>query len=114
RADYAAAAATVIASDGQAGRIYELAGDSAWTLPELAAEVSRQSGKNVEYKNLSEEEYRAALVGAGLPPPVAEMLATSDTGASKGGLFDDGGELRRVIGRPTTPMPESVAAALDD
>lgn len=112
RADYAAAAAAVITSDGHAGRVYELAGDSAWTLPEFAAEVSRQSGKKVEYRNLSEEEYRAALVGAGLPEPVAAMIADSETGASKGGLFDDGGELRRLIGRPTTPMPESVRAAL--
>ena len=113
RADYAAAAATVItAKDNQAGRVYELAGDTAFTMTELAAEIERQAGKPVRYQNLPEADYRQALVGVGLPEPVAAMLAESDTGISKGGLFDDGRQLSRLIGRPTTPMPAVVAAAL--
>ena len=44
RADYAAAAARVIAEDGHAGKVYELAGDHGWTLSELAAELAKQSG----------------------------------------------------------------------
>jgi NAD(P)H dehydrogenase (quinone) len=112
-ADYAAAAATVItAKDNQAGRVYELAGDTAFTMTELAAEIERQAGKPVRYQNLPEADYRQALVGVGLPEPVAAMLAESDTGISKGGLFDDGRQLSRLIGRPTTPMPAVVAAAL--
>ncbi|MCL7653720.1 KR domain-containing protein, partial [Klebsiella pneumoniae] len=46
RADYAAAAARVIASEGHEGKIYELAGDNAWTLSDLAAELSKQNGEN--------------------------------------------------------------------
>lgn len=112
-ADYAAAAATVItAKDNQAGRVYELAGDTAFTMTELAAEIERQAGKPVRYQNLPEADYRQALVGVGLPEPVAAMLAESDTGISKGGLFDDGSQLSRLIGRPTTPMPAVIAAAL--
>lgn len=112
RRDYAEAAAAVITSEGQAGRTYELAGDESYTLSELAAEISRQSGKPVEYRNMSEDEYRGALIQAGLPEPVAAMLADSDVGASKGGLFDDGRALSRVIGRPTTPMSETVRHVL--
>lgn len=112
RADYAAAAAEVVTGEGHAGHVYELAGDSAYTLTELAAEIARQSGKPVEYKDLSEADYLAALIGVGLPEPVAVMLSDSDTGASKGGLFDDSRQLSGLIGRPTTPWKESVAAAL--
>lgn len=112
REDYAAAAAKVMAEEGHAGKVYELAGDSAWTLSELAAELSRQSGKAVSYQNLSEADFAAALKGAGLPAGLAEMLADSDTGASKGGLFDDSRTLSRLIGRPTTPLAESVKAIL--
>lgn len=112
RRDYAEAAAAVITSDGQAGRTYELAGDESYTLAELAAEVSKQSGKAVAYQDLNEAEYRAALIQAGLPEPVASMLADSDIGVSKGGLFDDGRALSRVIGRPTTPMSETVKHVL--
>ncbi len=112
RADYAAAAAKVMTLDNQAGKVYELAGDRGWTLAELAAEVSKQSGKTVAYQNLAEADFKAALLGAGLPEGLAAMLANSDIGASKGGLFDDGHQLSQLIGRPTTPLEESVRTAL--
>ncbi|MEW5560332.1 SDR family oxidoreductase [Enterobacter asburiae] len=112
RADYAAAAATVISTDGHAGKVYELAGDSAWTLNELAAELSKQSGKPVSYQNLSEADFAAALKGVGLPAGLADMLADSDIGASKGGLFDDSHTLSKLIQRPTTPLSESVKSIL--
>ena len=112
RADYAAAAATVIAQDGHAGNVYELAGDSAWTLSDLAAELSKQSGKPVTYQNMSEADFAAALKDVGLPAGLADMLADSDTGASKGGLFDDSHTLSKLIGRATTPLAESVKSIL--
>jgi len=112
RADYAAAAALAMTLPDQAGRVYELAGDTAYTLSEFAAEISRQSGKPVNYVNLPPAEYKSALVGFGLPEPVADLLADSDSGASRGGLFDDKHQLSILIGRPTTPMAETIAAQL--
>jgi NAD(P)H dehydrogenase (quinone) len=112
RADYAAAAVAVLLGEDQAGRIYELAGDSAYTLAELAAEVSRQSGQEIAYQNLPQEDYKAALVSVGLPEPIADLLADSDVGASQGGLFDDGLQLSQLIGRATTPMAVSVESAM--
>lgn len=108
RADYAAAAARVISEDGHAGKTYELAGDAGWTLSQLAAELAKQSGKKVVYQNLSEADFAAALKGVGLPAGLADMLADSDTGASKGGLFDDSHTLSKLIGRPTTSLSDSV------
>ncbi|CAM5771175.1 NAD(P)-dependent oxidoreductase [Labrys miyagiensis] len=113
RADYARAAAAVLASDeSQAGHIYELAGDQAFTLTEFAAAIAKASGKPVAYKNLSEPEFKAALVGAGLPEGFAGLLADSDAGAAKDALFDDGKALSRLTGRPTTPFAETIAAAV--
>ncbi|BCG11008.1 SDR family oxidoreductase [Buttiauxella agrestis] len=112
RADYAAAAAKVMTLDNQAGKVYELAGDYGWTLSELTAELTKQSGKTVVYQNLPEGDFKAALLGAGLPEGLAAMLANSDIGASKGGLFDDSHQLSALIGRPTTPLAESIRAAL--
>lgn len=112
RADYAEADVAALTADNQAGKTYELAGDTAYTLTELAAEISRQSGKAIGYVNLPEAEYKKALLGAGLPEPLAALLADSDTGVSKGALFDDGRQLSRLIGRATTPLPEVVKAAL--
>ena len=112
RADYAEAAAAVLTAENQAGRVYELAGDTAYTLAELAVEISRWSGKPIGYVNLSEAEYKNALLKAGLPEAVAALLSDSDTGVSKGGLLDDGHQLSGLIGRPTTPMAASVAAMM--
>jgi len=112
RIDYAAAAAMVLTREHQAGRVYELAGDASFTLTELAAEIARQSGKAVAYKNLPEADYKAALIGFALPEPIAHLLADSDAGASKGGLHHNGRDLSSLIGRATTPMAASVEAAL--
>lgn len=112
RADYAAAAARVISEEGHAGKVYELAGDNGWTLSELAAELAKQSGKKVVYQNLSEADFAAALKSVGLPDGLADMLADSDVGASKGGLFDDSHTLSQLIGRPTTTLADSVKSIL--
>jgi NAD(P)H dehydrogenase (quinone) len=112
RADYAEAAVAILTSDGHQGKTYELAGDQAYTLNDLAAEISRQTGKTIPYKNLSEAEYAAALAGVGLPAPVAQAYADFDAGAAQGALFDDGRLLSKLIGHPTTPLAISVATAL--
>jgi len=112
RADYAAAAARVLVEEGHAGKIYELAGDTSWTLSELAALLSHASGKQVVYQNLSQAEFAAALKSAGLPDGLAELLADSDVGASKGGLFDDSATLSALIGRPTSTIQQSLSALL--
>ena len=112
RSDYAAAAVAVLLGENQAGKIYELAGDTAYTLADFAAELSAQTGKNIPYNNLPEAEYKAVLEGAGLPEPIADLLAASDAEAAQGALFDDSHQLSQLIGRPTTPLTDSIKIAL--
>lgn len=114
RADYASAAATVVTESGHLGHTYELGGDEAFTMAELAAEVSRQSGKAVEYRDLPEEEYRETLESFGLPDTVAAMLADADEGLERGALYTNSGDLRKLIGRPPTTLAQAVTAALRD
>ena len=77
RADFAAAGATVLASPAnQAGRVYELAGDSAYTLAELAAEFRRQSAGRSS-TGIIEADYKAALQADGLPEQFAALYAES-------------------------------------
>ncbi|MER5949289.1 SDR family oxidoreductase [Streptomyces sp. NPDC001904] len=112
RADYAAAAVAVLTGEGHENRAYELSGDTAWSLAEYAAEVSRQSGKEIVYRNVTPEQNREVLVGAGLPAPLADILVDVDTAIGKGLLARGDGDLARLIGRPTTPLADAVAAAL--
>ena len=112
RADFADAAVAVLTADDQAGQAYELAGDESWSLSELAAEIGHQTGRTISYQDMPEEAYAGVMKQAGLPAPLAELYADSDTGASKGALLDDSRTLSRLIGRPTTPIAQSIADAL--
>lgn len=112
REDYAAAAVAVLTSEGHQGKIYELAGDEAFTLTDLAAEISKQSGKNIPYKNLPKAEYAAILVSFGLSEVMANTIAGWDAGISKGDLFDQSKKLASLIGRLTKPISAVVTKAL--
>jgi NAD(P)H dehydrogenase (quinone) len=112
RADYAEAAAAVLLADDQAGKVYELGGDDAFTLAELADVVSQAAGRPVTYQDLPAAAYVDVLVGAGLPAPYAEVLADSDLGLARGELEVTTGDLSRLIGRPTTSVVDAVRAGL--
>ncbi len=113
RADYARAAAVVLAGGDHAGRTYELAGDAAYTLAEFVAAVAYASGKPLPYRDMNPQDFRKALLGAGVPEIFAKVLSDTDAGVAKGALFEDGGQLSRLIGRPTTPFRETVAEFLN-
>lgn len=113
REDYAEAAAAVLTSSGQAGAVYELGGDQAFTMAELANELSRQTRRDIVYRNLAVDEYAELLVSFGLPEPAARTYADGDRAVADGELYVDTGDLSRLIGRPTTPLDEAIRAALE-
>ena len=112
RADYARAAVEIVTGEGHDGQIYELAGDESYTLAEFAAEISRQTGRDIPYQDLPEAEYANILRGAGLPEGLALAIAGWDVGASQGALYDNSKTLSTLIGCPTTPLGTVVARAL--
>jgi NAD(P)H dehydrogenase (quinone) len=111
RADLAGGAVGALLNS-PGGKTYELAGDESWTMDEFAGEVSRQAGKPVKYVNQSESDYAKTLEGAGLPPPVASLLASTSYLAGFGELYSDSKDLSTLSGRPTTPIRETIAQAL--
>ncbi|NGO42768.1 SDR family oxidoreductase [Streptomyces ureilyticus] len=112
RADYAAAAVAVLTGEGHENKTYELGGDTAWSFAEYAAEVAKQSGKEIAYSPVSVEVFTGILTGVGLPEPVAATIAGVDVSVEKGELVVTSGDLSRLTGRPTTPIADSIAAAL--
>jgi len=113
RADYADAAAVVLTTDGHAGRAYELGGDEAFTLAELAATISAVTGKQITETDLPADEFTQVLTYAGLPAELAHVLVDADLAMGRGELFTDTGDLRRLIGRPTVRPAEAISAALN-
>lgn len=104
REDFAEAAAVVLTTNGHENKIYELAGDQAYTLTDFAAEISKQTGKNIPYNNLPEADFANILIAVGLPESFANLLANSDVKASEGALYSEDKTLAKLIGRPTTPL----------
>jgi len=112
REDFAEAAATVLTDDGHLNVTYELAGDEAYTMEDYAHYISNGAGKTISYVNLSEEDFAKGLVDAGLPEPVAGFFAGTHTATLAGDLYDNGRQLSKLIGRPTTPISASIAELL--
>ncbi|WP_210581138.1 SDR family oxidoreductase [Streptomyces sp. GESEQ-4] len=112
RADYAAAAVGVLTGEGHENKTYELSGDAAWSFAEYAAELSTQTGKEIAYSSVPADTLVGILTGAGLPEPLAAILAGVDQSIEKGELAFVNGELSRLAGRPTAPLSEAIAAAL--
>lgn len=114
REDFAEAAALVLLDSDNKGRVFEFAGDEGYTLSELAAEVSTQTGKNIPYSNLPEDDYARELNKAGVPKGISDAIANWDTSASQGDLYDDSHQLSEILGRSTTPLSQAVKDALSD
>lgn len=113
RKDYADAAASVLTtSKDQAGKVYELAGDEGFTLREYAAAIGAKIGKSLEFNNLAADEFAEVLQGVGIPEGFAQALADSEIHAQQGWLADNSKTLSTLLGRPTSSLTDSIAAAL--
>ncbi|WP_149360299.1 NAD(P)H-binding protein [Lolliginicoccus suaedae] len=112
RADYAAAAAVVLTTEGHGSAAYELNGDTSFALAEYADELARQTGEDIAYVEVSPAEHEDILAGAGVPAAMAHILADVDIAIRQGQLASHGNDLSRLIGRPTTPVSDAIAAAL--
>ncbi|MET8854031.1 SDR family oxidoreductase [Amycolatopsis sp. NPDC004625] len=109
RADYAAAAVAVLTGEGHEGKVYELAGDAPYSYADLAAEIGKATGREIGYVDLPADEHAKVLTQAGLPEPVVGLLVTLDANTKDGLLAETTGDLRALIGRPSTPVGVTVA-----
>ncbi|MEU8524405.1 SDR family oxidoreductase [Streptomyces sp. NPDC048629] len=114
RADYAAAAAAVLTGPAEEhlNRAYELSGDTAWSLAEYAAEIARQTGREIAYREVPAASHLEILTGVGVPEPFAAILVDVDEAIGRGALAATTGDLARLTGRPTTPIADTIAEAL--
>jgi NAD(P)H dehydrogenase (quinone) len=107
RKDYAEAAAVVLTTEGPVKRVYELAGDVAWTQAELAGAFAGVLGRPVGVTQVSADEQRSILTAAGVDPGLVGFIVATDASIRDGELALTTGELSALIGRPTTPLTET-------
>jgi NAD(P)H dehydrogenase (quinone) len=116
RADFAAAAAAVLAGeDGvaeDASVVYELGGQRSVTYDDWAEAITAASGTQVRHVEADDATVSAGLAAAGLPP-VAVDLVTGFYAAVRRGEYDlPDDTLARLIGRPPVTLDEWVAGAV--
>ncbi|OLF12832.1 NAD(P)-dependent oxidoreductase [Actinophytocola xinjiangensis] len=109
--DVAAVAVAALTEQGHAGATYELSGPQAVTLTEVAATLTRATGRTVRYVPLSTREYIAELVEQGLPVTDAEAFATLAESLRRGkdAHLSDG--VQRALGRPPRTFAEAIHGA---
>lgn len=108
RADYARAAAVVLTADSPSQQVYELGGP-AFTMTELAAQISTATGTDLPYRNVTLDEYTAGLRAAGLDEGTAGFVSAMEAGIAAGELEVPVTDLELLLGRPVTPLAEAVA-----
>ncbi|MCI5112828.1 MAG: SDR family oxidoreductase [Marivita sp.] len=114
RQDLGEALAAVAAGNGHDNMIYELGADTAITLNDMAAALSRHVGRAIPYNDLPKDSYAGILASVGLPEGFAAVIADAEAGIPEGWLSTDSGDLSRLIGRPTTTLDAAVAEALQN
>jgi NAD(P)H dehydrogenase (quinone) len=112
RVDYADAAVAALLGAGHEGKVYELAGDVAWSHAELAQVVADILGTEVVYNALTPEDHLAVLTSAGLDDGTAGFVVALDANTREGLLGETSPDLRTLIGRPSTPLRDGLVAAL--
>lgn len=108
RRDLAEAAAVVLTTPGHEGAGYELSGDTAWNYAEFAAAAQQVLGTPVRYDALTPEQERDMLLGAGLDEGTVGFIGAMNAGMREGTQATTSGHLSRLIGRPTTPMIDTM------
>ena len=114
RSDYAAAAATVLATGGHDGAVYELSGDVAWDFDDLAAVFATVIGRPVVHRRVTPEERLRGLLAAGLDEGTAGFVVALEANTRDGLLAGTSGELGRLLGRPTVGLVEALTAAAQE
>jgi len=98
--DVAAAAAGILIGDGHAGAIYNATGPERLSGAERAALIAEIAGQPVTFRVITEQQLRAGLAQAGLPPGAVNTVAGIQ-GSFAAGMFDIvTGDVERLGGRP--------------
>jgi NAD(P)H dehydrogenase (quinone) len=111
REDLALAAAAVLVGEGHENKTYSLVSGQTWSYDELSQIISEVSGKQVMHQSVSFEEEKSILLNAGLPEPIAVLMAGIYHAVSEGETSQTADDLQKLIGSPT-PLKITVKQAL--
>jgi NAD(P)H dehydrogenase (quinone) len=103
RADYAQAAAAVLAGSQRSSQIYELSGPLA-TYDDFAAALGQVLGHPVAVDHVSDASYGEGLAGSGLPAFLVPLFVGFASQIRANALAVESNDLATLLGRPATPL----------
>jgi NAD(P)H dehydrogenase (quinone) len=112
RGDVAAAAAGILIGDGHAGAIYNATGPERLSGAERAALIGDIAGRPLAFRVLTEEQMRAGLTKAGLPPGAVNIVVSIQASFAAGAFDIVTGDVERLGGRAPKPLRDVLAGAL--
>jgi NAD(P)H dehydrogenase (quinone) len=108
--DAAAAAAAVLATDGHAGKTYDLTGPKLLTIGELAAITSELTGRAVEFQDVDDDTMLGIFQAIGADRP--HDLVSFGRAIRDGWLAVCSDDVRHLTGRPARSMRELLEPSL--
>lgn len=109
--DLADVAADALTGNRHVGRLLELTGPRLVTLSEVAAELSRATGRRIDFEGSTEEEFAADLAADGIPTEEALALAGLFTDILDGRNASLTADLRSALGREPADFGDYAARA---
>ena len=109
REDCARIAAAALASKDEGSRTLDVTGPEALSYAEIAAILTKVSGKPVQYIATTPERQTAGLVASGLPAPFAAVFVQFDLATAAGQLATASDAVQKLTGKP----PQSLSSFLE-
>lgn len=108
--DIADVACAALTEDGHKGELYELTSPTLYTLDDIAAELSRATGRTVTYVPVTVDEYAAAAANHGVPAELVGFLTYLFGEVFGNNAYTTDG-VERALGRPPRDFATFAAAA---
>jgi len=108
--DIAEVAAEALTGPPRAAAVYDLTGPAAISIPEAATVVSEVIGRSVDYVDVPPDQFRAGMVGAGVPELIADAIVSLYRAVRAGHVATVTDTVQQVIGRPAASYRQFVEA----
>lgn len=110
RDDAALAAAHVLAGGFHGRETYTLSGPEALSATQQAQRIAAAIGRSIEVVHVSADDLWRGMAGAGVPKPLAQLLASFDLNTATGHMDQVSGDFERIVGHRPRTLEDWLAA----
>ncbi|HVI46698.1 MAG TPA: SDR family oxidoreductase [Chitinophaga sp.] len=106
RSDMGEAGAHVLTTTGHDNKTYEISGNTAFSIADVASILSGLAGREIRYVSPTPEAFRQQRIQAGLPPEIAAMVTSFGEAINEREFDFPDTTLETFLGRKPTPLKD--------